>query len=414
MDDRLREALSAARIGPLDFGDRPKRELRRLGEALFYDKVLSGNRDIACGTCHRPASRTSDDRSLSIGTGGSGSGPGRVLGTGVLTLRHAPELFNRGADGWRSLMWDGRLEDGERWPAPAGVRIPEAAEDELLAVQAMLQVGDRASMRGWPDDVGVDGEPNELSEFSDGQLAEVWDALMDRLLAYGEYRALFDAAFPLVPPEQLGFEHAALALAAYQVDAFTLDDSPWDDYLGGDDAALVEPAKRGALLFYGEARCSECHSGPLLTDQQFHNVCTPQVGTGLDWGRGGYTGVPEQRYQFRTPPLRNIGFTGPYFHAGTHDSIEDALEYHLDPCDEMRDYNGRGLDDQARELLLVEDSLFDEIEQSAAPIARTRIDLDSDQLADLVQFLEALSDPGVVYDIIDEAPDRVPSGLPVD
>ncbi|MCA9656154.1 MAG: hypothetical protein KC501_39990 [Myxococcales bacterium] len=414
LDDRLREVLGEQHVGPVDFGSRQDRDRVALGEALFYDKELSGNRDISCGTCHRPASRTGDDRSLSIGTGGTGVGPDRELGTGVLTVRHAPELFDRGAEGWESLLWDGRLRQGDAWPLPAGVEPPAEIQDDLLAAQVLLQVAHRDSMRGQPGDVDVDGSPNELAAIPDADLPAVWDGVMDRLLAIDEYVERFADAFPGVSRSELGLEHAAMAIAAYEIDAFTFEQSPWDLYLEGDDGALVEPAKRGALLFYGEAGCSECHAGPLLTDQGFHNMCAPQVGLGLDWGRGGYTGDDAERYQFRTPPLRNISFTGPYFHAGTHDSLEDAIRYHLDPCTELRLYDGEGLDAEARDRLWTEDSLFTEIEQTADAAALRRVDLDHDQVSDLVQFLESLSDPSVVYAIAGLAPSSVPSGRPVD
>lgn len=414
LDEQLRDALSEQGVGPLDFGPRQDSDLVDLGRSLFFDKELSGNRDISCGTCHRPASRTSDGRSLSIGTGGTGVGVGRRLGSGVLTVRHSPALFDRGAEGWESMFWDGRLQQGEPWPLPGGVELPEAVHDDLLAAQVLLQVGQRDTMRGQTGDVDVDGQPNTLAELSDAELPAVWSGVMDRLLAIDEYVALFADAFPEVPRAELGLEHAALAIAAYERDAFTLDSSPFDLYLEGEDGALVEPAKRGAVLFYGEARCSECHAGPLLTDQGFHNVCAPQVGLGLDWGRGGYTGVATERYQFRTPPLRNIGFTGPYFHAGTHASLEDAIRYHLDPCTELRLYEGDDLDAVAAPRLWQDESLFDEIEQTADDIALRRIELSDDEISDLVQFLEALSDPDVVYDITGLAPSSVPSGRPVD
>lgn len=414
LDEQLRDALAEQGVGPLDRGDRQDEDLVALGEALFYDKELSGNRDISCGTCHRPANRTTDGRSLSIGTGGTGIGQARQLGTGLLTLRHAPELFDRGADDWDSLFWDGRLQQGEPWPVPDGVELPEGIEDDLLAVQVLLQVGQRDTMRGQQGDTDVDGEANALAALPDDQLAAVWDGLMDRLMAIDGYVALFADAYPDVPRAEWGLQHAAMAIASYERDAFSLDQSPWDLYLEGDDGALVEPAKRGALLFYGEARCSECHAGPLLTDQEFHNVCTPQIGLGLDWGRGGYTGEASERYQFRTPPLRNIGFTGPYFHAGTHASLEDAIRYHLDPCTELRLYEGEDLDPITRDRLWTEESLYDEIEQTADEHALRRTELSDEEIADIVQFLEALSDPDVVYDITGLAPSSVPSGRPVD
>ncbi|MCB0238120.1 MAG: hypothetical protein KDH08_05655, partial [Anaerolineae bacterium] len=107
------------------------------------------------------------------------------------------------------------------------------------------------------------------------------------------------------------------------IDAFTLLDSPWDRFLAGDDSALSTDAQHGALLFYGDAGCARCHSGNLLTDQEFHNAAVPQLGPGkgrqnpyIDLGRARETGNPDDRFAFRTPPLRNVALTGPWMHNG--------------------------------------------------------------------------------------------------
>src|SRR5207249_2116671 len=110
------------------------------------------------------------------------------------------------------------------------------------------------------------------------QFVEIWQALMQRLLAIDAYKAKFAAAFPSVLPGALGFQHAATAIAAFQMQAFTKTDSPFDRYLNRDDAALPVEAKRGALLFFGKARCSQCHSGPFLGASSFSNAGVPQLG----------------------------------------------------------------------------------------------------------------------------------------
>ncbi|MEM7155753.1 MAG: cytochrome c peroxidase [Myxococcota bacterium] len=414
LTDQLRDAIAEQRIEPLDHGRRPDEDLVALGEALFYDKELSGNRDVSCGTCHHPASRTGDGLSLSIGTGGVGVGTDRQLGSGNYLLRNAPDLFDRGADGWETLFWDGRIELGEPWPLPDGVTMPTAIGDDLLAAQVMTQIAHRDTMRGYPGDVDVDGTTNSHANNDDNALPVIWEAVMARLLAIDEYVALFADAFPDVPRAELGFEHAALAISAYQVGAFSLPNSQWDRFIEGEDGALVDAAKRGGILFYGDARCGECHSGTLMTDQDFHNVCTPQVGTGLDWGRGGYTGLASERYAFRTPPLRGVSFTAPYFHAGTHRSLEELVEYHIDPCTQMRTYTGEDLEPRFQQLLVSQEELFAEIEQTADPIAQSPINLSREEIADIVQFLESTSDPDVVWDITTIAPASVPSGRPVD
>lgn len=414
LDEQLREAIAAASVEPLDYGTSPDARRVMLGRALFYDKVLSGNRDVACGTCHHPATRTGDGLSLSVGTKGTGVGSERTPGEGRgYVSRHAPELFSRGVEDWQALGWDGAIEQSKPWPLPSGVLMPSAIGEDVLAAHAMLKVADRAAMRGIPGDFDVDGQENTLAYWPDDELPDMWSALIGRLVAIPAYVDLFAAAFPDVPVGDLGFEHAALALSAYMVDTFALSESPWDLYVAGDDDAIVEPAKRGALLFYGKAGCSECHGGSLLTDQQFHNICAPQLGVSEDRGRGARTGEAADAYAFRTPPLRNVSFTGPYMHAGSHATLEEALRHHLDACAELRTYAGEGLPSRFQALVLDDAALLGEIELAAAPMAKERMDLGSEEISDLMQFLEALSDPEVVS-MGDLTPETVPSGLPVD
>ena len=103
---RLRDA-SVAPLAPLPAQDPA---LVALGRALMFDKVLSGNRDVSCATCHAPASHSSDDLSLSIGTGGVGTGAARGLGTArQFVARNAQDLFNRGYPTFSALFWDGRV-----------------------------------------------------------------------------------------------------------------------------------------------------------------------------------------------------------------------------------------------------------------------------------------------------------------
>jgi cytochrome c peroxidase len=130
---------------------------------------------------------------------------------------------------------------------------------------------------------------------ADTQYAAIWAAVMRRVLAVNAYLQKFNAAYPSVPASQLGFQHAANAIAAFEVATFVKTASPFDRYLARDDAALSVDAKRGALLFFGKARCSQCHNGPRLGGESFASVAAPQLGPGsgaaapLDIGRGDQT-----------------------------------------------------------------------------------------------------------------------------
>ncbi len=283
VDRALREALASQGVASLDPGPAPDPAKVALGQMLFFDKELSGNRDTSCATCHQPALGTGDELPLAVGTGGSGMAPDRIRGAmRMMVPRNATELFNRGAPEWRTMFWDGRLrtaEDGSFiHPREFDQALP-AGLDNILAAQAMFPVTSRAEMRGNPQDFDVHGLINEVGGTGEYDLRAVWEALEARLLAIPEYVALFQAAYPDVPVDELTYVQAANALAAFQIDAFTLLDSPWDRYLAGDDGALSEDAKQGALLFYGiAAPCSPtsntttlpCRSSGRAKDARMH------------------------------------------------------------------------------------------------------------------------------------------------
>src|SRR5437667_6338317 len=152
LDADLRQSLS--RWGTVPIGPTPAQPaaLVDLGQALMFDKVLSGNRDIACATCHNPASHAGDGLALSIGTGGSGLGPSRTLGPGRQFIpRNAPTLVNAGLGSFY-LFWDGRVS-GNRFgfQTPAAAALPSGPPSPLAA-PAMFPVTHRDDLRGVPGD----------------------------------------------------------------------------------------------------------------------------------------------------------------------------------------------------------------------------------------------------------------------
>jgi len=391
-----------------------------LGRNLFFDPELSGNRNISCATCHHPSLATGDGLSLSIGQGGIGVGPDRITGDGGVVPRNAPDLFNRGGSEWTSMFWDGRVAGSaeEGFSTPAGDDLPEGVTS-LLAAQAMFPVEAHGEMRGNPEDIDARGAPNELAMFTDDDFTSVWDGLMARLLALPEYVRLFADAYPQVAMTDLGFEHAANAIGAFEATTFHFTDSPWRSYLMGDDAALSDEAERGARLFFGDAGCAICHNGPLLSDQQFHSLAAPQIGPGKDdeapedHGRGRETGAAEEWYAFRTPSLLNVALTSPWFHDGAYSTLQAVIRHHADPLEALGTYDvsqaiGPGLlfVDRARYLEPLAASVDPRL-ASAVPA------LDDDQIGLLIAFLESLSDAAAV-DLGHLVPDEVPSGLTVD
>ncbi len=422
-DVRLTLLLARSGVTQLDPGPTPDPALVTLGESLFFDKLLSGNCDIACATCHHPALATADGLPLSFGTGGHGLGPARALGDGrQLVPRNATELFNRGSPEWTTMFWDGRvsLSAVDGLSTPAGDSLSPLLRT-VLEAQAMFPVTSRDEMRGRFGDQFSDQDAarlNEIAALGDTQMELTWALLMRRLLAVPEYVELFRTAYPDTPAGQLGFEHAAKAIAAYEVAAFTFTDSPWDRYLAGDRAALSEQAKRGALLFYGAAGCAACHSGNLMTDQQFHNIGVPQLGPGklsderLDLGRFLETGRAADRYAFRTPPLRNVTLTAPYMHNGAYADLRAAVRHHLNASGSLQIFDPTTLPISFQETARTEPAVAADILKTLDARLATPPVLTDAQLADLMAFLAALTSPSAAG-LSGLVPASVPSGLPV-
>ncbi len=392
-----------------------------LGRKLFFDKLLSGNKDISCATCHHPTLNTGDALSLSIGVGGNGLGESRQMGEGRERIpRNAPEIYNRGASEWHTMFWDNRVTGTPKkgFISPAGNELPKGLEN-ILAVQAMFPVTSRGEMRGNKGDTDVNGERNMVAEIPNDDLPAIWDAIMQRLLGIPEYVELFKKAYPEVSIENCGFEHAANAIAAFEAEAFTFTNSPWDRYLRGDETALSEIAKRGAQLFYGEAQCSNCHSGKLMTDQLVHNICILQLGPGkgdaapLDLGSFGINGVDEERFAFRTPPLRNVEHTGPWMHNGAYTSLEQAVRHHLNPANAIKNYELTQLEESLQPTVITDKATQREILSTLDPMSVEPVDLSDREVDELVTFLKSLTDPEAV-NLGHLVPETVPSGLPVE
>ncbi len=140
----------------------------------------------------------------------------------------------------------------------------------------------------------------------------------------GHYQAIYDDVFRGMPDQIFG--NAALAIATYERQLVS-GPAPFDRYLAGDVDAIDASAKRGAKLFIGTAACSECHRGPLFTDDAFHVTGVDQGGD-LDHGRFEVTMDPTDDGRFRTPTLRNVAKTAPYMHAGQRATLGDVIDFY--------------------------------------------------------------------------------------
>ena len=400
----------------------------RLGQMLFFDPILSGTRDVACATCHLPGRGTSDGVALSLGVRATGlAEERRALDTERVHPRNTMDIWNRGHPSVRNMFWDGRVSEIEapvsRFQTPMMDYLPDGIES-VLAAQALFPLAGEEEMLGLPHDRsapdlpgGHGDKPNEIAqaaagydEFEPQRLVAVHDALMRRLLGQAgtplvdwqiAYRRLIATAYPDTLLGAVTMGDLANALGHFQELAFVTHETPWDRYLAGEKDALDTAAKRGALLFYGKGRCVACHSGPLLSDFQFHSLAVPQIGPGIDEsgddrGRFEATRIPRDLYEFRTPPLRNVTLTAPYFHSGAVASLADAIALHL-----------------ALPAASPNESEADALRRASfSPMLRRGIALSEDERASLLAFLHSLEDPQTESRAL-IVPESVPSGLPV-
>jgi cytochrome c peroxidase len=201
--------------------------------------------------------------------------------------------------------------------------------------------------RAWGERQFLDGRASTLEELAlqpilnPRELANSTDAVLS-LLQSG-YRAAFKDAFGTEPSLDL----ASRALASY-LRTIVDGDSRFDRYGAGDDSALSESARRGLALFQGKAGCGQCHSGPNLTDEQFHNTGIAwRTGALNDEGRAAVTHLSTDRGAFKTPTLREITRTAPYMHDGSLATLHEVIDFY----DEGGTTNP-GLDSQVRPLHL--------------------------------------------------------------
>ena len=245
-------------------------EKARIGQLLFYDKILSGNRNISCGTCHHHDHGGTDGLSLGIGEGGIGVGPKRTAGTGDSRIRkriprNAPALWNIGHKSITNIFHDGRLSIsdiyGNGFNSPAEEWLPKGL-DNITAAQALFPLTAQFEMAGNPKENQVAGAVHD-------RIDAAWPIIAKRVRAIPEYADMFAAAFEEInEPQDLTIVQIGNALGAFINTEWQSHDSLFDAYIEN-NIPLPEDAARGMALFYGKADCASCHSGPLFTDQKF-------------------------------------------------------------------------------------------------------------------------------------------------
>ena len=240
-----------------------------LGHDLFFDPLLSVDNSVSCATCHQPEHGFAEPRAI---TRGVEDRVGR---------RNTPSVLNSAY--LSSLFWDGRA-----------VSLEEQAVGPIIAHEEM-GIANVASL-----------------------LEKLEEPYGDRI------RKEFE--------RPLSLSTIAMAIASYERTLLS-GDSDFDRFEDGDQTAISEVAHRGRSLFFGKARCGNCHVPPLFTDLAFHNLGVGWSEEGpSDAGRFEATGKAEHRGAFKTPSLRDVSRTGPYMHDGSLATLRDVVEFYNKGC----------------------------------------------------------------------------------
>lgn len=319
-------------------GANPPTEAKRvLGKMLFWDEQLSSDNRMSCGTCHKPASGGSTGGTRNAGFDGtlntaddafgasgvvradaSGSYRLDTLFPGVarVTPRNPPTVL--GAAYANQVFWDGRGTGVFLDPitGQAFGSDPRLAL-EVLGLRPPVDAVEMAHEgRNWATIV------TKLQSVRPLALAETLPADVEAILASNPtYSQLFQSAFgtPVITPSRV-----AMAMGTYQR-TLVPDLTPWDSFVAGQQGALT-PRQQQGLQAFGAVGCQSCHTQPLFTNQQFHNIGLRPPAE--DPGRQAVTGAPFDRGRFKTPTLRNVGLRSVFMHNGSFSSLEDIVRFY--------------------------------------------------------------------------------------
>lgn len=302
-----------------------------LGRYLFFDPVLSGDGSMSCATCHVPNKGFSDGLPTSIGNNN------KKLNRG------APTLWNVGY--LKRLFWDGRAT---------------TLEEQMVGPL-----------------------------FSDEEMANTPENLLSTINEIDSYRQLFTEAYPEKDKkEEIKLDEIINAIVAFQTSLVSLN-SKYDRYAHGFHEALNAQEIEGMNVFRSfVARCAECHTPPLFTNQQFAVIGTPEL-DGLPLDPGAETPFNDKtlRGAFKVPSLRNIEKTAPYMHSGKFATLRETVKFYTD---------GRGHAVPEDEDLIIHWHIWEP-------------QLSDYELDRLVDFLKTLTDESFTPKI----PEKLPSGLKV-
>ncbi|PWJ59872.1 cytochrome c peroxidase [Dyadobacter jejuensis] len=352
---QLLGALPSRAVDPANNPSTPEKVA--LGRLLFYDPILSGDRDVACATCHLPEFNYAEFLETSIGVNGQGSGTKRhfKLPNDIpFTKRNAQAVLNAAFNGIENnkayqaemapMFWDNRAKG--------------------LEEQALLPIKTLEEMRG--------------RQYSEEEiLPEVLRRLRKNPIYQGQFESVFGSESEAVTEQNL-----AKALACYER-SLIAPNSRFDQYMRGDSMALSLGEKEGMNLFL-KMGCAQCHSGPMFSDYKLHTLGVPDSKNRAESDSGA-----NGQYAFRTPSLRNLRFTAPFMHSGQFATLQQVLLFYEDIA------GGKVLNPRVKP-------------EQIDTLARG-MDVNFKDISRVVEFLQTLNDDNFDKSV----PERVPSGLPV-
>jgi cytochrome c peroxidase len=431
-------------------------DLANIGRLLWFDTSGGLHDDNTCGGCHAPANGFGDPLSIAVGIQSNGIvGPRRE---GPHNQRRTPKALNIAF--MPALMWNGRFNSlsgdpfdnsrGFQFPLPEGItRFP--ADDPIIKHLAQAQgempptelteVAGYTGTRGTPYSLGPafdqfdDGKGSKLPIPDAGGYRNdpIRQAVLNRLNSTEGYRELFGKVYPEVRAgAPIDFSMFGRAIAEFEF-TLTFADAPIDRFARGDHDAMTLQQKRGALLFFGKANCVSCHAvagraNEMFSDFEEYNIGVPQISPAFGVGKGNtifdgpgqdedfgleqISGDSNDRYHFRTAPLRNLVLQPAFFHNGSFTRLEDAIRHHLNVYDSARNYDPyrAGVERDLRHVGPIEPVLM-----TLTPELEHPISLEPYELQDLVAFVrDALQDERVTKKkLCALIPDSVPSGRPL-
>lgn len=397
-------------------GRKINKKLANVGRLLFFDIIGGLKGDNTCAGCHSPSNGFGDTQPIAIGIDNNFFvGRNRL---GPRNQRRTPMVLDSAF--YPALMWNGRFNSssmdpfnntqGFNFPMPEGRMLSN--QPHLLTAQAFIPPTERTEAAGFD----FPGDNFDLRK-----------EVIRILNTVDAYKPLFGKIFPEVKQGQpITYDMFAKAISEFE---FTLvaANAPLDQYARGAKKALTDEQKRGAVLFFGKAGCVNCHSvsgssNEMFSDFKNHNIGIPQIvpiqsnvtfdgpGQNEDFGAEQISGNPDDRYKFRTAPLRNLAVQPFFFHNGSFSTIESAVKHHLDVFTSARNFKNNTANlpaDLTAPLAPIEPVLA-----KVDPLLSKPIQLTDEEFENLVDFIRnGLLDPKAKPENLRKLiPDSVPSG----